>query len=113
ELFVARQEEGAFEAIVHRHGSMVLSVCRRVLQNSHDAEDAFQATFLVLARKASTIRSRELVANWLYGVAYQTALKARMAAAKRLARERPMNKTPEPEAVQQECSQEWQHVLDQ
>jgi RNA polymerase sigma factor (sigma-70 family) len=112
ELFIACQEEAAFEAIVRRHGSMVLSVCRRVLHNTQDAEDAFQATFLVLARKASTIRSRGLVANWLYGVAYQTALKARIAATKRLARERPMNEMPEPEAAQ-ECLQDWQHALDQ
>ena len=113
ECFIARQEEAAFEAIVRRHGAMVLSVCRRVLGNAHDAEDAFQATFLVLARKAATIRSRELVSNWLYGVAYQTALKATALAAKRQSRERLMNEMPEPEAAPQDPSPDWLPLLDQ
>jgi RNA polymerase sigma-70 factor (ECF subfamily) len=74
--YVRTREEGAFAALVHRHGSMVWGVCRRVLHRHQDAEDAFQATFLVLVRKAASIVPRELVANWLYGVAHQTALKA-------------------------------------
>src|SRR5215831_3483855 len=69
ESFIAGKEEAAFEALVNRHGPMVLGVCRRVLKNSHDAEDAFQATFLVLLRKASSIGRPELLGNWLYGVA--------------------------------------------
>lgn len=113
ERFLARREEAAFEAIVRRHGSMVLGVCRRVLRNAHDAEDAFQATFLVLARSASSIRSRHLLANWLYGVAYQTALKARIAVIKRQARERAMNDMTEIESGQQERAVDWQPVLDQ
>jgi RNA polymerase sigma factor (sigma-70 family) len=88
ECFVTRREEAAFEAIVRRHGPMVMGVCRRVLGNRHDAEDAFQATFLVLVRKAGAIMSRELLANWLYGVAYNTALKAKAATARRRVCER-------------------------
>jgi RNA polymerase sigma factor (sigma-70 family) len=83
ERFLARREEAAFEALVRRHGPMVLGVCRRILRNGHDAEDAFQATFLVLVRKAGSIAPRELVGNWLYGVAYRTALKARSMTARR------------------------------
>src|SRR3954470_12116455 len=75
--YLARREEVAFAALVHRHGPMVWGVCQRVLGSHHDAEDAFQATFLVLVRKAVSIVPREMVANWLYGVAHQTALKAR------------------------------------
>ena len=71
--FVDRREEAVFEALVGRHGPMVWGVCRRVLRDHHDAEDAFQATFLVLARKAASVVPREKVGNWLYGVAYQTA----------------------------------------
>ena len=78
----------AFEAIVGRHGPMVLRVCRTVLRDSHAAEDAFQATFLVLARRARTLGERELLGNWLYGVATRTARKARVAAARRLGRDR-------------------------
>jgi len=67
ECFVSRKEEAAFEALVLRHGPMVWGVCRRLL-NHHDAEDAFQATFLVLVRKAASVVPREMVGSWLYGV---------------------------------------------
>src|SRR5258706_4262371 len=73
ECFVSHREEAAVAALVRRHGPMVWGVCHRVLLNHHDAEDAFQATFLVLLRKAASIMPREMVANWLYGVAHQTA----------------------------------------
>jgi len=78
-LFIDRRDEGAFEALVRRHGPMVMGVCRRVLRNQHDAEDAFQASFLVLVRKAVSILPREMVANWLHGVAYTTAHRAKVA----------------------------------
>src|SRR5262245_10921734 len=70
ERFTAGREGPAFETLVRRYGPMVLGVCRRVLGNLHDAEDAFQATFLVLARKAGSICKREALGSWLYGVAY-------------------------------------------
>jgi RNA polymerase sigma factor (sigma-70 family) len=85
--YVQQRDEAAFEALVRRHGPMVLGVCRRVLRNSHDAEDAFQATFLVLVRKASALRSPGMVGNWLYGVAYRTAQEARKATSKRRRKE--------------------------
>src|SRR5215472_9588867 len=76
EAFVVRRDAASFEALVRRHGPMVLGVCRRLLRNHHDAEDAFQATFLVLIRRASVVPPWA-VGNWLYGVAYRTALDAR------------------------------------
>jgi RNA polymerase sigma factor (sigma-70 family) len=94
--FLERRDEAAFAALVRRYGPMVLGVCRRVLRGHHDAEDAFQATFLVLARKAASVMPRERVGHWLYGVARTTALRARVAAARRAARERPMAAPPEP-----------------
>jgi RNA polymerase sigma factor (sigma-70 family) len=90
EQFVTMDDETAalaFEAIVERYGSMVLRVCRGWLRDEHAAEDAFQATFLVLARKAGAIGSRELLSNWLYGVAVRTARKAKVIAARRRIRD--------------------------
>ena len=78
--------ELAFAELVARHGPMVLRVCRMILRNAHDAEDAFQATFLVLARQSRSIRERGSVASWLHGVARRIALSARSAAARRRAR---------------------------
>jgi RNA polymerase sigma factor (sigma-70 family) len=86
--FAAGREEGAFTALLRRHGPMVLGVSRRLLGNAQDAEDVYQAAFLLLARKAGSIRKRESVASWLYGVARRLALKMRAQGAKRQARER-------------------------
>jgi RNA polymerase sigma factor (sigma-70 family) len=77
ERFVSRHEPAAFEELVRRHGPMVLRVCRRVLHHAQDAEDAFQATFMILARKAGAIAKRGSLASWLYGVAYRVALQTR------------------------------------
>src|SRR5262249_11712629 len=85
--FIEQREQAAIAPLVQRHGPMVWGVCLRILRSHHDAEDAFQATFLVLVRKAASIRQREMMANWLYGVAHQTALKARAMIAKRRTRE--------------------------
>ena len=113
ECFVSRKEPAALEALARRHGSMVWGVCQRTLGNHHDAEDAFQATFLVLVRKASSVRPREKVGNWLYGVAHQTALKARATRAKRHLRERSAPEMPEPAVTDRGLWDELQPLLDQ
>src|SRR3982751_4157981 len=91
--FLERREEAALAALVDRHGPMVWGVCRRLLSH-HDAEDAFQAAFIVLVRKAGSIRPREMVGNWLYGVARRAALQARAAAGRR---ERQVDQMPDAE----------------
>jgi RNA polymerase sigma factor (sigma-70 family) len=97
--FVARREEAAFAELVRRHGPMVLGVCRRVLHDPHDAEDAFQVAFLVLARKAASLAQPELLGNWLYGAAYRAALEVKAARTRRQAREKQVSPTPEPQPV--------------
>jgi RNA polymerase sigma factor (sigma-70 family) len=87
ERFLGQRDETAFAALVHRHGAMVLGVARTIV-DSHAAEDVFQATFLVLARKAQSLRKRESLASWLYGVAYRIAHNARVRAARRRKHER-------------------------
>jgi RNA polymerase sigma factor (sigma-70 family) len=112
EDYLSRHEESALATLVHRHGPMVWGVCRRLLRNYHDAEDAFQATFLVLVRKAHCIVPKGMIANWLYGVAHQTALKARATTAKRRARERQVV-MPEPAVTGPDLWNDLQPLLDQ
>jgi RNA polymerase sigma factor (sigma-70 family) len=81
--FVTRRDEAAFELLLWRHGTMVLHICRDVTRDAHAAEDAFQATFLALVRKAGSIRAGESLGAWLYQVAYRVALKARSQIARR------------------------------
>src|SRR2546423_11808512 len=97
ECFLAHRDGAAFETLVRRHGPMVLGVCRRILRNSHDAEDAFQATFLVLACKAGAVRPRHMVAGWLYAVACNTALNLRGTIARRRLKEKEAAAMPRPE----------------
>src|SRR4051812_21881350 len=110
--FVEHRDEAALADLVTGHGPMVWGVCRRLLGH-HDAEDAFQATFLVLVRKAASIVPREMVANWLYGVAHQTALKARAVASKRSVREKQVMELPEKAVPEQRLWNDLQPLLDQ
>ncbi|MFO0811955.1 MAG: sigma-70 family RNA polymerase sigma factor [Gemmatales bacterium] len=111
--YLESRDNALLAILVRRHSSMVWNVCRRVLRTHHDAEDAFQATFLVLVRKAGSISPPELLGNWLYGVAYQTALKARATTAKRHARESQGMAIPEPGTIKQDPWDEVLPLLDQ
>jgi RNA polymerase sigma factor (sigma-70 family) len=113
EAFVARRDEAAFAALVRRHGPMVLGVARRVVGNVADADDVLQATFLVLVTKAATVRPREALGNWLYGVAYRTALKVRTTAARRLAKERQVKEMARARAPEEDNGEELLRLLDQ
>jgi uncharacterized protein (TIGR03066 family) len=107
--FVAARDEEAFADLVRRHGPMVLGVCRRVLRHQQDAEDALQATFIILARKASSVVKRASVGSWLYGVAYRTALQARASLARRRGREAQVHDMPHPAAG----PDDWRPLLDE
>src|SRR5205823_2856910 len=111
--YLAGREEAALAALVRRHGPMVFGVCRRVLGDAHDAEDAFQATFLVFVRKAAAVRPRETVGPWLYGVATRTALKARAHSARRRAREKQVDELPDVAAPADPAAADWLPLLDQ
>ncbi len=113
--FLATRDESAFAVLVRRHGAMVLGVCRRILHDVHDAEDAFQACFLILARKAASVTRRESIGCWLHTVAHNTAVEAARANARRRARERQVKDMPHPTvaAVEPSCeSVDWRPVLD-
>ncbi|MBI1914319.1 MAG: sigma-70 family RNA polymerase sigma factor [Planctomycetes bacterium] len=105
--FLAQNDQDAFTALVKRHGRLVLVVCRRVLQHVQDAEDAFQATFLVLARQADSIRNKESLASWLHGVAYRMATNARRAAARWRKHE---NRASPKQSSNPEWTVAWQEV---
>ncbi|HJT76971.1 MAG TPA: sigma-70 family RNA polymerase sigma factor [Gemmataceae bacterium] len=111
--FVRHQDEKAFAALVGRHGPMVLAVCRRILGNVQDAEDAFQATFLVLVRRAHSLREPALLGNWLYGVACRTARKARAQAARRQQMERQAAAMPVDEPGTDDKGRELRALLDE
>src|SRR5438309_852444 len=113
ERFLSGRDEVAFAALVRRHGPMVLGVCRRILRNEADAEDAFQATFLVLVKKAHTIVPRDLVGNWLYGVACNAARKARTATARRGERERRVREMARDETPPGDNVEELQTLIDE
>src|SRR5262245_7487504 len=97
--FTEQRDEGAFTALVERYGTVVLGVCRRVLRHEQDAEDAFQATFLVLARNAGSLRRAGAVGNWLYGVAHNVARKARATRHRRVVKEREAAAQQQPHAL--------------
>jgi RNA polymerase sigma factor (sigma-70 family) len=111
--FVLQSDERAFTALMRRHAPLVLGVCRRTLQHEQDAEDAFQATFLVLARRAKAIRRRASLASWLYGVAHRLAMKARAAAARRLHHEKQVLPSPVPDSAAEVTWGELRQVLDE
>lgn len=111
--FARQRDEAAFAALVRRHGGLVLGVCRRVLHNLHDAEDAFQATFLVLARKADSVRWQESVGSWLYTVAHHIAVKARVKSDRRQLRETQVIDMPQANTYPEVPSWELQPILDE
>jgi RNA polymerase sigma factor (sigma-70 family) len=113
ETFLRQKDDAALAALVRRHGPMVWGVCCRMLRNHHDAEDAFQATFLVFVQKATALPDKEMVGNWLYGVAHQTAVRMRALAAKRGVRERQVAVMPEPTSAEQYVWNDLQPVLDE
>jgi len=113
ERFLATRDEAAFAALVHRHGPMVLGVCERVLRDPHAAEDGFQATFMVLVRRAASIGRRQPLGGWLHAVAKRVALKARAKEAARRSRERRFEPTMRAEPLDELTWQELRSVLDE
>jgi RNA polymerase sigma factor (sigma-70 family) len=109
--FIATRDEEAFAALVRRYGQMVFGVCRRVLHHDQDAEDAFQAAFLVLARKAASVRNVQALGSWLYRVTYRIALEAKAINARRRSREKQVEAMTHPEVIPDE-PRDWRSRLD-
>src|SRR5437660_12173393 len=113
ERFVRQRDAAAFELLVWRHQRLVFGVCRRVLRDTHDAEDAFQATFLTLVRKAGTISRRQALAGWLYQVAYRIACRAQAKISQRARSEQSgADLTAAPGASVEGMQRDWWPVLD-
>jgi RNA polymerase sigma factor (sigma-70 family) len=110
--FAEGRDEEAFAALVRRHGPMVLGACRRVLHDSHDADDAFQAVFLLLVRKAGSLRRPEQLGPWLHGVAHRVALKARALGRRRRGREGPLTDAAAPPAPDEVAWRDLRPILD-
>jgi len=113
ERFRTKRDDDAFQALVRRHGAMVLRVCRNVLGQEQDAEDAFQLTFLVLARRCGSIRKQESLGGWLHGVAHRTALHTRRTARRRRIREREAKPTLSRDPARELSWREVQAILDE
>ncbi len=113
ERFVSRRDESAFETLMARHGPMVLGVCRRVLGDPHDAADAFQAVFLVLAHKADSIGRPQALGSWLYRIAQRAAVRAKVERDRRRARESILDDLPVPDTVEELAWHELRPVLDE
>jgi RNA polymerase sigma factor (sigma-70 family) len=113
EAFLANRDDTAFAALVKRHGPLVLAISRRVLHQQQDAEDAFQATFLVLAQSAASIRKTEALGSWLHGVAYRIALRARRDITRRRVHEREVKVVPHPSPASDLAWPEVQVILDE
>jgi RNA polymerase sigma factor (sigma-70 family) len=111
--FVTRRDQAAFEALVQRHAGMVWGVCRRLLHSTQDAEDAFQASLLVLARKAASVQPRDKLPNWLHGVAHQTAIRTRALVARRRRREKQVPQMPESVTADPSLNEQLRPLLDQ
>ena len=111
--FLASRDESAFTVLIERHGPMVLGVCRRSLPNLHDAEDACQATFLVLARKAASVRKKSSLGSWLHGVACRVAANLKRDHARRKAREREVGAKAPMDPAAEVTWREVQTILDE
>src|SRR5262249_9357821 len=111
--WAGQRDQAAFELLLWRHGPMVLRVCRRLLRQPHDVEDAFQATFLTLVRVAASIRRGEALAAWLHRVASRVALAARTAAARQARREQAAVDVPAPGSLEEVSRRDLRALLDE